>query len=100
LFRVIPGLKYAYYHRSRYYWFELVTYLKKFILSGVLVFAQPGSTAQLYIACIVSFYFFAVLARTMPFKNAKTDRSAVIAEANLFCASPARPPARPSSCSR
>jgi hypothetical protein len=63
----------------------LRSYLKKFILSGVLVFAQPGSTAQLYLAALVSFYFFALLARTMPFKNPETDRSAVIAEANLFC---------------
>lgn len=64
---------------------SLRSYLKKFILSGVLVFAQPGSTAQLYLAALVSFYFFALLARTMPFKNPETDRSAVVAEANLFC---------------
>ena len=66
------------------FWFELTQYGKKFILSGVLVFAQPGSTAQLYIACIVSFFFFAVLTMFTPFKNPKTDLAASIAEANLF----------------
>lgn len=70
--------------QSRYYWYEIVNYAKKFILSGVLVFAEPGSTAQLYVGLIVSFYFFALLARTTPYKNPKTDRTAVIVEANLF----------------
>ncbi len=54
------------------------------MLSGVLVFASPGSTAQLYVGLIVSFYFFALLTRCTPYKNSKTDRTAVIAEANLF----------------
>jgi len=69
-------------YEPKYFWFELVTYLKKFILSGVLVFAEPGSTAQLYVGCVVSFFFFAVQCRAMPFKNPKTDISAAVAEAN------------------
>jgi hypothetical protein len=36
------------------------------------------------VAVIVSFFFFAMVARTMPYKNGKTDRAAVLAEANLF----------------
>jgi hypothetical protein len=69
-------------YEPKYFWFELVTYVKKFILSGVLVFAEPGSTAQLYVGCVVSFFFFAVQCRAMPFKNPKTDISAAVAEAN------------------
>eukprot|EP01043_Picozoa_sp_COSAG02_P047982 COSAG02_NODE_4659_length_5123_cov_6.685709_1_plen_1319_part_10 len=71
-------------YESRCYWWELTLYLKKFILSGVLIFASPGSVTQLYVALIVSFYFFALLARTMPYKNAKTDQIALLVEANLF----------------
>ena len=64
--------------------FELVTYLKKFILAGVLVFVEPGSATQLYVALVISFFFFALLCRTLPYKVLKTDRVAVVAEANLF----------------
>jgi hypothetical protein len=71
-------------YEPRCYWYELVHYGKKFVLSGVLVFAGPGSTAQLYVGLVVSFYFFALLARCTPYKNSKTDRTAVIVEANLF----------------
>ena len=62
--------------------------MKKFILSGVLVFAQPGSTAQLYLAALVSFYFFALLARTMPFKNGAQHGKA--AELSTACAARGR----------
>eukprot|EP01043_Picozoa_sp_COSAG02_P039016 COSAG02_NODE_3050_length_7468_cov_9.831049_2_plen_1492_part_00 len=71
-------------YEPRYFWYELVHYAKKFVLSGVLVFASPGSTAQLYVGLLVSFYFFALLARCTPYKNDKTDRTALIVEANLF----------------
>ena len=64
--------------------FELVNYLKKFILAGVLVFVEPGSATHLYAALVISFFFFALLCRTLPYKVLKTDRVAVVAEANLF----------------
>eukprot|EP01045_Picozoa_sp_COSAG04_P011113 COSAG04_NODE_707_length_10916_cov_5.167052_2_plen_767_part_00 len=64
--------------------FELVNYLKKFILAGVLVFVDPGSATQLCTALVISFFFFALLCRTLPYKVLKTDRVAVVAEANLF----------------
>ena len=64
--------------------FELVNYLKKFILAGVLVFVEPGSASQLWTGLVISFFFFALLCRTMPYKIDKTDRVAVVAEANLF----------------
>ena len=68
----------------RFYWFGLVEYLKKFLLAGILVFMEPGSTAQLYVGISLSFLFFACVARTMPYQVAKTDRVAIVAEANLF----------------
>eukprot|EP01046_Picozoa_sp_COSAG06_P057912 COSAG06_NODE_11453_length_1506_cov_1.582090_2_plen_86_part_00 len=64
--------------------FELVNFAKKFILSGVLVFVSPGSASQLWVALVISFYFFALLCRTMPYVVEKTDIAAVVAEANLF----------------
>eukprot|EP01045_Picozoa_sp_COSAG04_P002465 COSAG04_NODE_90_length_26856_cov_18.273723_21_plen_289_part_00 len=64
--------------------FELVNYLKKFILAGVLVFVEPGSASQLYVGLVVSFVFFALLCGTMPYRIGKTNRVAVAAEANLF----------------
>ena len=61
-----------------------MNFAKKFILSGVLVFVAPGSTSQLWVALMISFYFFALLCRTMPYLVQKTDIAAVVAEANLF----------------
>eukprot|EP01043_Picozoa_sp_COSAG02_P052851 COSAG02_NODE_5758_length_4062_cov_1.950038_1_plen_976_part_10 len=71
-------------YEPQYYWWELTLYAKKFILSGLLIFAEPGSTTQLYIGLLISFYFFALLAKYTPYRNARTDRTAIVVEANLF----------------
>lgn len=69
-------------YEPAFYWWELVIYFKKFVLTGILAFASPGSTTQLYVAVTVSFFFFAIATRSMPYKAVKTDRVAMSAEAN------------------
>ena len=71
-------------YKPRYYWFEVVVFLKKMVLAGVLVFLDPGSTTQLYVALALSFGFFGILEHCQPYKSSKTQRIARIAEANLF----------------
>ena len=71
-------------YKPRYYWFEVVVFLKKMVLAGVLVFLDPGSTTQLYVALALSFGFFGILEHCQPYKSSKTQRIARIAEVNLF----------------
>ena len=54
------------------------------VLTGVLIFVKPGSITQLFWGLVVSFLFFAALAKTTPYKSATTDRIAIVSEANLF----------------
>ena len=35
-------------YEPQYFWFELVDYGKKFLLSGVLIFCAPGSVSQAF----------------------------------------------------
>eukprot|EP01046_Picozoa_sp_COSAG06_P023440 COSAG06_NODE_1862_length_8199_cov_7.440741_2_plen_2345_part_00 len=71
-------------YEPQFYYWEIVTYVKKLLLAGILIFVEPGSTTQLFCGCFTSFFFFAALARATPYKSSKTDRVALISEANLF----------------
>eukprot|EP01043_Picozoa_sp_COSAG02_P035692 COSAG02_NODE_2571_length_8501_cov_23.319567_3_plen_1765_part_00 len=71
-------------YEPEFFWFELVVYLKKFLLAGVMAFTVPGSVTQLYLGLLLTFFFFAVLTRCMPYKLVKTDLVAVVSEAILF----------------
>jgi hypothetical protein len=70
--------------KPQHWYFEIVSYSKKFILAGILIFAEPGSTSQLYVGLVTSFFFFAVLVKKMPYRMMKTNWIAIIAEFNLF----------------
>jgi hypothetical protein len=54
------------------------------VLAGVIVFVDPGSITQLYVALAVSFLFFGILEHCRPYKSAATQRVARLAEINLF----------------
>ena len=71
-------------YKPQLWYFELTIFLKKFVLAGVLVFADPGSITQLYLGLFISFWFLTVLVHTMPYKIPKTMTIALVAEVNLF----------------
>eukprot|EP01043_Picozoa_sp_COSAG02_P071140 COSAG02_NODE_12884_length_1477_cov_0.809869_2_plen_316_part_01 len=50
-------------YENQYYWYEMVQFLKKFLLAGVLVFCDPGSVSQLWFGLMLSFGFFAILTK-------------------------------------
>jgi hypothetical protein len=45
---------------GRYYWWEVVEMMRKFLLTGVVLFLAPGSIAQLAMALLIGAYFMAV----------------------------------------
>lgn len=68
----------------KHYWFEMVDYSKKFILSGVLVFCEQGTTSQAFLGLIVTFVYVLISARCMPFKSSKTNVLKIVADTTLF----------------
>ena len=48
-----------------FFWFGIIDYARKFVLSGVLVFCAPGSNTQTFCAIVVSFVFLLVATRTL-----------------------------------
>ena len=49
-----------------------------------IVFVDPGSITQLYVALALSFLFFGILEHCRPYKSDQTQRVARLAEINLF----------------
>ena len=68
----------------KFYWFELVEYIRKLLLLGILLFADQGSITQMYLGLVIAFTVALVTTRTMPYKNLHTDRYKVAMDINLF----------------
>ena len=71
-------------YKPEYYWFELVFFLKKFLMAGVLVYTDSGSLTQLYFGLLFSFSFLCVVLYCKPYKASRTFYVACAAEVNLF----------------
>ena len=60
-------------YRPRYYYYEIIEYVRKLILTGVLtVVAQPGSAIQAGFGLVVSFFSFALASSCAPFVKGGT----------------------------
>eukprot|EP01051_Picozoa_sp_SAG22_P012861 SAG22_NODE_1377_length_4550_cov_2.979555_2_plen_997_part_00 len=47
-------------YKPEYYYWECVEMLRKLLLTGIIIFIDPGSTAQVFVACNISFFFFSL----------------------------------------
>eukprot|EP01046_Picozoa_sp_COSAG06_P098307 COSAG06_NODE_44408_length_363_cov_2.136364_2_plen_67_part_01 len=63
---------------------ELVEYTKKLIMTGVLMKASQGSASQVFIGLIISFLYFAIVVRYLPYKSMRTNVIRVSGELQLF----------------
>ena len=61
-------------YENRIFYWELVEYLRKFLLAGVLVFVEPGSASQVFVALIISFFYFATVTAFGPYISDDADR--------------------------
>jgi len=71
-------------HEQRFFWWELVEYGRKFLLTGALIFAEQSSVSQTFIGMIISFFFFALVSDTMPYQEDAADRLKMFSESQLF----------------
>lgn len=58
-------------------------YIRKFVLSGVLIFVAPGSLSQVFVGSLVSLGYVLLVARCMPYRDHNTNRTKLLAEAAL-----------------
>ena len=56
-------------YKPEFYYFECIELVRKMLLAGAIIFFSQGSVEQAFVAGIVSFFFFAVYARAMPFRD-------------------------------
>jgi hypothetical protein len=71
-------------YRASCFWFEVLEFGKKFVLTGALMRADAGSNTQLLIGMLVSLVFFAIVVRKMPFKSSLHNFIRATTEITLF----------------
>lgn len=71
-------------YKPQYYWFELVEYTKKLMMTGVLMKAAQGSISQIFFGLIISFLYFALVARCMPYRDRRVNVIRIVGELQLF----------------
>merc|ERR1711871_1312371 len=71
------------YDTQHWYW-EVVELSRKLIMSGLLSLFLPGSIAQVVVATILSFTFFALAYRAQPFESRRLNLIKVVSEVQIF----------------
>ena len=64
------------------YW-EIVELLRKLILAGLIGVAARGSVLQTVVATAISFLFFALAFRSLPYKSSRLNTVKVLSELQL-----------------
>ena len=79
-------VKYAFlvgaYRPSAFYW-ELVEYLRKFVLSGVLIFIEPGTVTQVFVGSLVTLVYVLLVSRVLPYRDPQTNQTKMLSETTL-----------------
>ena len=63
---------------------ELVEYTKKLFMTGILMKAAQGSASQVFLGLLISFIYFAIVVRCMPYRSMLTNIIRVSSELQLF----------------
>jgi hypothetical protein len=71
-------------YKPQFYWFEIVEYTKKLLITGVLMQVAQGSASQLFFGTIIAFFYFALVVRCMPYRHGRTNVLRIVAELQLF----------------
>ena len=82
------GFLFAMYHTETW-WFELLDLLRKFILTGAIMFLEKGSAAQLAVAITASFVMLSTNLSLRPVFDVQINRIANLA-VSLHCAAEPR----------
>ena len=68
----------------RYLYWEAIDMLRKLALVGVVLVVDRGSAAQLFVALLLSFLFFALQVRIRPYKIAQDNTFRAATEFHVF----------------
>jgi len=60
-------------YEPAYWWWEIIEMVRKFMLTGVVLFLAPGSIAQLAMALLIGAYFMAAHVKYQPFEEESED---------------------------
>ena len=71
------------YDRQHWYW-EVVELSRKLVLSGFIGLFQKGSIAQVFVATLISFLFFAATVREQPFGQQRLNIIKTFSEFQVF----------------
>jgi len=84
----LPGsvLKMTEGYEFRVYWFEIVECARKLALTGMPVWFEMGSTAQLTFGLLISFFSFGAYMLLNPFDKDSDDRLSQLCQAQTFFA--------------
>jgi serine/threonine protein kinase len=74
-------------YNPKYYYFEVVEFLRKLLLTGVLMVLDPervGSVGQILVGIAITFFFATVTAVVQPYADKRANRMRITADASLF----------------
>jgi len=71
-------------YERRFFWWELVEYGRKFLLTGALIFVEQESVSQTFIGMSISFFFFALVSNRQPYMEQAADNLKMFSETQLF----------------
>ena len=65
-------------YRSQTYWYELVDFLRKLLMAGVVVFVDRGSAVQFFVALLVGLIFLVVDTFSRPYADFRCNALKVL----------------------
>jgi hypothetical protein len=71
-------------YKPEFWFWEVVELSRKLLLSGILSLVGRGSIAQAMLGTMISFVFFALNLRVMPYKSATLNFTKAVSEVQLF----------------
>ena len=70
--------------KPKYWFWEVVELFRKLLLSGILSLVGRGSIAQAVLGTVISFAFFALHLRLLPYKSSTLNTFKAVSEIQMF----------------
>ena len=71
-------------YQPKYFFFEIVEFVRKFSLTGLLIFAEQGSASQIVFGISLAFGFGLLNAIVRPYVDARTNTFRILSDCSLF----------------
>ena len=70
-------------YKPRWFFFEIIEFVRKFALTGLLIFAERGSASQIVFGITLAFGFGLLNAVIQPYTDARTNTFRILADCSL-----------------